>query len=64
MKPSSAYHMLNQSSPEAANAIDKMLSGGWSPANIARLLSRLYRRDIARLVLPAATYAANQDGVK
>ena len=57
MSPSNAYTLLQRLSPEALDAIERMISQGFSPANIARLLSRQYRRDVSRLILPAALRA-------
>ena len=59
MSPSNAYTLLQRLSPDTLDAIERMLDQGFSPANIARLLQRQARSEVARLIHPAALYAAS-----
>jgi len=54
MNATHAYLELQRKSPEALDAVESMIDQGWSAANVARLLSRKYRTEISRLILPAA----------
>ena len=59
MSPSNAYTLLQRLSPETMDAVERLLAQGFSPANVARLFQRQARSEIARLIRPAAFYAAS-----
>ncbi len=58
MNAQNAYYTLSRVSPQALDAIERMIARGWSPVNAAHLLMRQYPTHVSRLIRPAALYAA------